>query len=97
MFVNPRFLEKADEISGFREKSCNAEIVVAWPRTQFSSCTDPRACGRVIYAATPAMGASPWLVAFVFGLVRLHSLMRSGQLGSLALLGASQLTHRMGG
>jgi hypothetical protein len=27
--------------SGFRAKSCKAEIVVAWPRAQFSSCTDP--------------------------------------------------------
>ena len=82
--------------SGFWEKSCSAEIVIAWPCVQFSSCTDPTACSRVIYAATPTMGASPSLVAFMFGLVRLRSLMRSGQLGSLALWSASQLTYQMG-
>ena len=34
--------------SGFLEKSCNAEIVIAWPRVQFSSCTDPTDAGRAI-------------------------------------------------
>jgi len=34
--------------SGFLENSCNAEIVVAWPRAQFSSCTDPTDAGRAI-------------------------------------------------
>jgi len=67
--------------SGFLAKSCSAEIVVAWPLTQFSSCMDPTAC-RAIYSATPAMGASPWLI--VVDLVRMHSLIRSGQFGSLA-------------
>jgi len=72
-------------------------LKLSLPCAQFSSCTDPTACSRVIYVATPAMGASPWMVAFVFGLVRLRSLMRSGQLGSLPLWGELQLTHRMGG
>jgi hypothetical protein len=66
-------------------KSCNAEMVVAWPLAQFSNCTDPTDARRAIYSATPAMGASPWLVAFVVGLARMRNLMRSGQLGSLAL------------
>ena len=30
--------------SGFLANSCNAEIVVAWPLAQFSSCMDPTAC-----------------------------------------------------
>jgi hypothetical protein len=34
--------------SFFRAKSCNAEIVVAWPRAQFSSCTDPTDASRAI-------------------------------------------------
>jgi hypothetical protein len=34
--------------SGFLENSCNAEIVVAWPRAQFSSCTDPTDARRAI-------------------------------------------------
>jgi hypothetical protein len=34
--------------SGFLENSCNAEIVVAWPRAQFSSCPDPTDAGRAI-------------------------------------------------
>jgi hypothetical protein len=29
-------------------KSCKAEIVVAWPLAQFSSCTDPTDAGRAI-------------------------------------------------
>jgi len=82
--------------SGFRAKSCKAEIVVAWPRAQFSSCTDPTDAGRAIYSATPAMGASPWLVAFV-GLLRVRSFIRSGQLGLLALCGELQLAQRIGG
>ena len=28
-------------LSGFLSKSWSADIVVAWPRAQFSSCTDP--------------------------------------------------------
>jgi len=42
------------------------------------------------------MGASPWLVAFV-ALLKVWSLIRSGQLGSLALWGELQFAHRIGG
>jgi hypothetical protein len=34
--------------SVFRVKSCNADMVVAWPRTQFSNCTDPTDARRAI-------------------------------------------------
>ena len=34
--------------SDFRANSCNAEIVVAWPLAQFSSCADPTDAGMVI-------------------------------------------------
>ena len=71
--------------SGFLENSCNAEIVVAWPHTQFSSCTNPTDAKRAMYAVTPAMGASPLLTVFVFVLVISCSLIRARQLGSLAL------------
>jgi hypothetical protein len=71
--------------SVFLAKSCNAEIVVAWPLAQFSSCTDPTDASVAIYSATSAMGASPRLVVFVFVFVKLRNLIRSGQLGSLAL------------
>jgi hypothetical protein len=37
------------------------------------------------YTATPACGASPMVVAFVFVLVISRILIRSGQFGSLAL------------
>ena len=82
--------------SGFRAKSCRAEIVVAWPLAQFSSCTDPTDAGRAIYSATPAMGASPWLTAAV-AVLKVRSLTRSGQFGSLALCGELQFAHRIGG
>jgi len=49
------------------------------------------------YAATPASGASPIVVTFVFILEISRILIRSGQLGSLALWGESQLAQRMGG
>ena len=55
--------------SSFLENSCNAEIVVAWPRAQFCSCTDPTDARRAIYATTPALGTSPLLTVFVFVLV----------------------------
>jgi hypothetical protein len=34
--------------SVFRENSCKAEMVVAWPLAQFSICTDPTDAGRAI-------------------------------------------------
>jgi len=49
------------------------------------------------YMATAAFGASPTVVAFVFSLVISRYLIRSGQLGSVALWGALQLAQRIGG
>src|SRR3978361_1807991 len=88
---------KQIRFSGFLENSCNAEIVIAWPRAQFSSCTDPTDAGRAIYWATTTMGASPWLVVDLVMIRNVRSLMRSGHLGSLALWGLSQFAYRIGG
>jgi hypothetical protein len=45
--------------SFFRAKSCNAEIVVAWPRAQFSSCTDPTDARRaILYGYSRLWGVS---------------------------------------
>jgi len=35
--------------SGFLANSCNAEIVVAWPHAQFSSCTDPTVWEGILF------------------------------------------------
>jgi len=35
-------------LSGFLSKSWSADIVIAWPRTQFSSCTDPTDASETI-------------------------------------------------
>jgi hypothetical protein len=44
--------------SGFLVNSCNAEIVVAWPLAQFSSCTDPTACVGILFGHSCHGGVS---------------------------------------
>ena len=36
--------------SGFLAKSRRVEIVIAWPLTQFNSCTDPTACEGILFS-----------------------------------------------
>jgi len=43
---------------GFLANSCSAEIVVAWPLTQFSSCTDLTACEDILYGHSHHGGIS---------------------------------------
>ena len=44
--------------SGFLANTCSAEIVVAWPLAQFSSCTNPTACGGILICYSHHGGVS---------------------------------------
>jgi len=84
--------------SVFLAKFRSVEIVVAWPLAQFNSCMDPTACEGILFGYFRHGGSPRLVVAFVFALLlKDQVLIRSGQLGSLALWGVWQLAQQIGG